>query len=71
MVKVCLTGLCASIQPTSQNGEPAHCVIKIDLDRHVSRTHGPHDIQLFVPTEFAALLEEGLPVVVTLEQGDG
>jgi hypothetical protein len=46
-------------------------VIKIELDRNVSRTHGPYDIQLFVPTEFAALLEEGLPVVVTLEQGDG
>ena len=71
MVKVCLTGRCASIQPTANNGEPAHCVIQVELDRNVLRTHGPYDIRLFVPIEFAVLLEEGLPVVVTLEQDDG
>lgn len=60
-----------SFQPTSQNGEPAHHVIQVELDPNVLRTRGPYDIRLFVPIEFATLLEEGLPVVVTLEQNGG
>jgi hypothetical protein len=71
MVKVCLTGRCTSIQPTAQNGEPAHCVIQVELDRDVLRTHWPYDIRLMVPIEFAGSLEEGLRVVVTLEQDAG
>jgi len=71
MVKVCLTGRCTSIHPTAQNGEPAHYVIQVELDRNVSRTRGPYDIQLLVPVELATLIEEGLPVVVTLEQDGG
>lgn len=46
-------------------------VIRVELDRNVLRTHGPYDIRLFLPIEFATLFEEGLPVVVTLEQNGG
>jgi len=71
MLKVCLRGRCTSIEPIPQNGEPDHCVIQVELDRNLSRTRGPYDVRLFVPIEFAALFEEGLPVIVTLEQDDG
>ncbi|MGC2330080.1 MAG: hypothetical protein WA581_01385 [Candidatus Acidiferrales bacterium] len=71
MVKVCLTGRCKSIQPTSQNGNPVHCVIQVEMDRGVSHAYSSYDIQLSVPIEFATLLEVGLPAVVTLEQNGG
>ncbi len=71
MVKVCLTGLCKSVQPTTHNGNPVHCVIQVEMDHGVSRAYGSYDIQLSVPIEFAMLIEAGLPVIVTLEQDGG
>jgi len=71
MIKVCLTGRCTSIEPTAQNGKPAHSVIRVELDRDSSWSYSNHDIKLFVPIEFATLLEVGLPVVMTIEQNGG
>jgi hypothetical protein len=71
MVKVCLTGRCTSIQPASHNGNPVHCVIQVEMDHSALHAYSSYDIQLSVPIEFAALVEVGLPVVVTLEQNGG
>jgi hypothetical protein len=38
------------------------------LDHNVPLTYHLYDIRLYVPTEFANLLEIGLPIIVTLEQ---
>ena len=68
MVTIRLQGKCKNIELTPNNGEPARCVIRVELDHDVPLTYHRYDFQLFVPTEFATLLEVGLPISVTLEQ---
>ena len=68
VVKICLRGKCKSIHLTSNNGEPARCAVLVELDRSVPLAYDLYDIELLVPTEFATLLETGLPVTLTLEQ---
>ncbi len=68
MVKVCLRCKCKSIQVSANNGEPARCVIDVELDHNVSREYHLYDVRLLVPAEFATLLEVGLPLTLTLEQ---
>jgi len=53
---------------TPNNGIPSRCEIKIELDHDISQTYRAYDIQLFVPIEFATLLEVGLPLTITLDQ---
>jgi hypothetical protein len=50
------------------NGLPARCMVRIDLDEAIPLTYPIHEIQLFVPTEFATLLQVGFPLIVTLDQ---
>jgi hypothetical protein len=68
MVKICLRGHCKSIGIIPSNGEPTRCEIRLELDNNVSLAYHLYDIQLFIPTEFATLLEVGRTVSVTLEQ---
>ena len=68
MVKISLNGNCKDIQMIPNNGFPVRCRVKIELSRDIRLTYPVHDIELFVPTEFATLLEVGLPVTVTLDQ---
>lgn len=69
MVKISLRGKCKHISLTPNNGEPSRCVIQLELDQNVSLLYKLYDVQLFVPAEFASLLEVNLPLTVTLEQG--
>jgi hypothetical protein len=68
MVKICLRGTCKAIGIIPRNGEPSRCEIRLELDHNVSLEYQRYDVQLFVPTEFAALLEVGRAATVTLEQ---
>lgn len=68
MVKICLTGKCKDIRLKPNNGQPARCFVQVELDHDIPLTHGVYDVHLLVPTEFAALLEVGLAVTLTLEQ---
>ncbi len=68
MVKICMRGQCKKIEITPNNGEPTRCIVQIELDHYISLAYRRFDVQLFVPVEFATLLEVGLPVNVTLEQ---
>jgi len=68
VVKICLRGQCKNINTTPVNGEPARCMVQIELDHNISLAYPRYDIQLFVPAEFATLLETGLAVNLTLEQ---
>lgn len=68
MLKICLQGECMNIEPDPNNGKPARCLVRVELDHNVPLTYDRYDIELFVPTEFATLLEVGQPITVTLEQ---
>jgi len=68
VVKICLRGECKNIKLTSTNGEPVRCLIGVELDHNIPLTCHRYDIQILVPTEFASLLEVGLPLTLTLEQ---
>jgi hypothetical protein len=68
VVKISLRGKCNNIRLNPTNGEPARCEVCIELDHNVPLTYHLYDIRLYVPTEFANLLEIGLPIIVTLEQ---
>ena len=68
MVKIRLTGKCKKIQLTPNNGQPARCLVQVELDRDIPLTYDVYDVHLLVPTEFATLLEVGLTVTLTLEQ---
>ena len=68
MVKISLRGECKNIQLTPTNCEPMRCVVRVKLDHNTPLIYRRYDIQIFVPTEFANLLEIGLPIIVTLEQ---
>jgi hypothetical protein len=68
MVTICLKGKCSHIQVTPNNGEPIRCEIRLELDRDFPLTYPAHDIRLFVPVEFATLLEVGLPLTITINQ---
>lgn len=71
MLKICLTGKCKNVQLTPNNGEPARCLVHVELDHDIPLTYDRYDVHLFVPTEFATLLEIGSTVVLTLEQHEG
>jgi hypothetical protein len=68
MVKICLRGHCKSIGIIPNNGEPSRCEIRLELDHNVSPEYHLYDIQLFVPAEFATLLEVGRMVTMTVEE---
>jgi len=68
VVKICLRGECKNIQLTPSMGESVCSVVWVDLDRNIPVTSRLYDILLFLPPEFATLLEVGLPVTLTLEQ---
>jgi hypothetical protein len=69
VVKICLRGQCKNIQLTPSNCQPVRCEVRVELDHNTPLIYRRYDIQIFVPTEFANLLEIGIPVTVTLEQG--
>ncbi len=71
MVKICLKGICKTIELTPKNGQPGRCVIRIELDHNVSLAYRLYDVELFVPAEFSSLLEANHPVTITLEQNGG
>jgi hypothetical protein len=52
------------------NGSPARCMVRVELDHDIPLEYGRSDIQLLVPAEFATLLEVGLPLTLILEQSD-
>ncbi len=68
MVKICLNGKCKDIQIIPNNGFPVRCRVRVELSRDILLTYPLHDIELYVPAEYATLLEVGLPLVVTLDQ---
>jgi hypothetical protein len=68
MVKICLNGKCKDIQIIPDNGFPVRCKVRVELNRDIRLTYPIHEIELFVPAEFATLLEVGLPLTVTLDQ---
>lgn len=68
MVKICLRGECKNIQIVATIGQPARCMIQIELDHNIPLENHRYDIQLFFPTEFASLIEVGATVGITLEQ---
>lgn len=68
MVKISLKGKCQDIQVTADNGQPARCMIQVELDHSIPLAFHLYEIKLLVPTEFATLLEVGDPVTLTLEQ---
>ena len=68
MVKINLRGSCKDIKLTASNSEPARCMVQVELDHSIPLTYHLYEIKLLVPTEFATLLEVGLPVTITLEQ---
>jgi hypothetical protein len=68
VVKICLRGECKDVQIMATNGQPARCMIRIELDHNIPLEYHRYDIQLFVPTEFASLIEVGATVGITLEQ---
>jgi hypothetical protein len=70
VVKISMRGKCKDIQLTPSNGNPARCVIRIELDHSVPLSYSAHDMQFFVPAELGTLLEVGSPVSVTLEQNE-
>jgi hypothetical protein len=70
MVKICLRGTCKSIGIIPSNGEPTRCQVRMELDHNMSIEYHPYDIQLFIPIEFASLLEVGRTFTVNLEQNE-
>lgn len=68
MVKVCMKGVCRNVQMSPSNGEPRRCAIQVELDHNVSIEYRLYDVELFVPVEFASLIEAGLPLTLTIEQ---
>ena len=68
MVKICLRGTCRAVGIVPTNGEPSRCEIRLELDHNVSLEYHRYDIQLFIPVEFATLLEVGRAVSLSLEQ---
>jgi hypothetical protein len=68
VVKICLHGHCTSIRLMPKNGLPVRCSVLIELNHDIPLTYPVHQIQLFMPTEFATLLEVGLPLTVTIDQ---
>ena len=68
MVKICLRGTCKAIGIVPRNGELRRCEIRLELDHNVSLEYHRYDIQLFIPVEFATLLEVGRAVTLSVEQ---
>jgi len=63
MVKICLNGKCRKIEIIPNNGFPVRCKVRVELNRALDVPL--HDIHLYVPAEYATLLEVGLPLTVT------
>jgi hypothetical protein len=63
-----MKGESKNIRLSTNNGGPPRSSVGIELDHRVPLTYGRYDTQLLVPSEFAALLEVGLRVILTLEQ---
>ena len=68
MAKICRRGKCKSIGLNPKNGERSRCEIRLELDQTLPLEYQRYDIQIFVPPEFAGLLELGHLVTVTLKQ---
>jgi hypothetical protein len=68
VVKISLNGKCKDIQVIPNNGFPVRCKVRVELSRDIQLTYPIHEIELFVPAEYATLLEVGLPLTVTLDQ---
>ena len=68
MVKICLNGKCRAIEVIPNNGFPVRCKVRVELNRDIRMTYPIHDIELYVPAEYATLLEVGLALTVTLDQ---
>ena len=69
MVKVCLRGRCKNIEPATKNGKTARCRIGLQLHDGIS-FQDARDVELLIPAEYAALLEVGLSLTLTLEQNE-
>jgi hypothetical protein len=70
MVRICLRGTCKEIGIIPNNGEPTRCQVRLELDHNMSIEYHRYDIQVFIPIEFASLLEVGRTFTVALEQND-
>ena len=68
MVKICLNGKCKEIRVIPSNSFPVRCNVRIELSRGILLSYPYHDIDLFVPAEYAALLEVGMTLSVTLDE---
>jgi hypothetical protein len=69
MVTVNLIGKCTNITLTAANGEPNHCPLTVQLDRHLAELlYRPYDVQLIIPVEFAALFSVGHAISISLGQ---
>jgi hypothetical protein len=68
MVKICLNGKCRDIQIIPDNGFPVRWKVRVELNRDILLTYPMDEIELYVPAEYATLLEVGLPLIVTLDQ---
>jgi hypothetical protein len=68
MVKICLNGKCKDIRIMPNNGFPVRWMVRVELNRDILLTYPMHNIELYVPAEYATLPEVGLPLIVTLDQ---
>jgi hypothetical protein len=69
VVKINLRGKCKKIERVADIGIHGLCIVRVQLDSDVSSISHLHEIQFLVPAKFGTLLEVGLPVTVSLEQG--
>jgi hypothetical protein len=68
VVKICLRGQCKNSTHSNQL-RTGSLRGSVELDHNAPLSCRLYDIQIFVPTEFADLLEVRLAVTITLEQG--
>jgi len=68
VVKICLHGMCKDIQIVPNNGFPVRCKVRVELSRDILLTYPLHDIEFFIPAEYATLLDVGHRLTVTLDQ---
>jgi hypothetical protein len=68
VLKISLRGNCKTVKLIPANGRAGRCLVRVELDHSIPLEFDMYEIQLFVPVEFATLLEEGTEVTVTLEQ---
>jgi hypothetical protein len=68
VVKICLNGKRKDIQLIPNNGFPVRCKVSVESSRDLRLTCPIHFIEVYVPAEYASLLEIGLPLTLTLDQ---